>query len=119
MASTSFHMKRATEEIRREIGLIICGELRDPRVPPILTVTEVRLATDMRNATVFVSVLGGEKERKGALIALNNAAPFIQRTLGARIRLKYMPRLLFKPDATLEKGAKINELLKEIRNDLV
>ena len=119
MTATSFHHTRVREQLQKELGRIIANDIRDPRVPPIVTVTDVRLSPDMRNATVFISILGGTKEQKGVCIALNNASAYIQRTLGSRVILKYMPRLFFKIDKSLEQGSRINDLLKEIQDDLV
>jgi ribosome-binding factor A len=119
MATVSYHRERVREQLQREIGMIISNEMRDPRIPPLVTVTDVRLGADLRNATVGISMPGDEKERKGALIALNNAAAYVQHLLSSRIVLKFMPKLYFKFDKSLEHSAHIHELLKEIKDDLV
>lgn len=118
MPSTHFHIERLSEQLQREIGIVISQELRDTRIPPVVTITKVNLAQDTRNATVFVSVYGDENVKSGAITALNNAAPFIQRTIAGRITIKHFPRLYFKIDNTLEQSQHINELLKEIKDDL-
>jgi ribosome-binding factor A len=113
-----YRKERIREALHTQIGRIIAEQLRDPRIPPIVTVTEVDLAPDLRNATVFVSIFGDEKQCKGGLIALNNAAPFIQKLLGQAVVLKRMPKLFFKSDNSLSRGQHISELLREIDNDL-
>jgi ribosome-binding factor A len=118
LASTNFHIERLRELLQREIGTVISQELRDPRIPPVVTVTQVKLAQDTRNATIYVSILGDPNEKNNAIVALNKAAPFIQRTIASRITTKHFPHLYFKIDNSLEHSQHINELLKEIQDDL-
>ena len=115
----NWHIHRLREELHKEIGWAIANRMRDPRIPPVVTVTEVRLATDCRNATVFVSIFGDDNVKKGAIAVLNNAAPFLQHVVAERIVVKFFPKLYFKLDKTLEQSQHINELLKEIHDDLV
>jgi ribosome-binding factor A len=118
MALLHFHIERLAEQLQKEIGIVIAQELRDPRIPPVVTVVQIKLAQDTRNATVFVSVFGEEKEKSEAIVALNGAAPYIQRVVAGRITVKHFPRLLFKLDNSVEHGRHINDLLKDIQNDL-
>lgn len=118
MPSTHFHIERLGELLQREIGIVISQELRDPRIPPVVTVTKVKLAQDTRNATVYVSIYGEEQVKNDAISALNKAAPFIQRMIAGRVTVKHFPRLYFKLDNSLEHSQHINELLKEIKDDL-
>lgn len=118
MASLHFHTERLSGLLQKEIQMVISQELRDPRVPSVVTVTQVKLAQDNRNATVFVSVFGDNKVQDDAIEGLNKAAPFIQRLIAGRITVKHFPRLYFKIDKSIEHGQHINELLKEIENDL-
>ena len=114
----SYHRERLREELHKEIGWAIANEMRDPRVPAIVTVTEVRLAPDCRNATVFVSVMGNEAEKKSAIGALNNGAPFLQHVVARRIVVKFIPKLYFKIDNTIEQSNRLNDLFNTIRCDL-
>ncbi len=118
MSSNNFHIERLSELLQREIGIVISQELRDPRIPPVVTVTQVKLAQDTRNATVFVSIFGNQDEKSNAITALNKAASFIQRIVAGRITVKHFPRLYFKIDNSIEHSQHINELLKEIQDDL-
>ena len=90
MAGSRYYIQRLTHQLVREIGLVLQNEINDPRIPSVCTVTEVRLSQDTRNATVFVSVLGDEKVKKGALIALSRAAPYVQRMVGKHITMKHL-----------------------------
>jgi ribosome-binding factor A len=115
----NWHTQRLREELHKELGLIIAGEMRDPRIPDVVTITEVRLAPDCRNATVFVSVMGDDAAKKAAVSVLNHAAPFLQHLVAGRIVMKFVPKLYFKLDKSLEESEHINELLNEIKDDLV
>jgi ribosome-binding factor A len=118
MPASPFHLQRLTELLRQEIGTVISQEMRDPRIPSVVTITRVKLAQDTRNATVYVSVLGDDKVKAGAYAALNAAAAFIQRIVAGRITVKHFPRICFKLDDSIEYSSHINDLFKEIQDDL-
>lgn len=118
MGAPHFHKERLAELMQREIGEIIAHEVRDPRIPSIVTISRIALGSDLRNATVFVSVFDEGKKDEQAITALNKAAPFIQRLLASRIVIKHFPKLYFKFDDGVEHTQHIHALLKEIKNDL-
>ena len=118
MPAPHFHKERLAELLQREITAIIAREVRDPRIPPIVTVAGVALSTDLRNATVHVSIFDEAHPVADAVRALNKAAPYIQRLLASRISIKHLPRLYFKQDTTIEQTLHINQLLKEIQDDV-
>ena len=97
--------------MKEEIADILMRKVRDPRIG-FVTVTDVVISDDLRNAKVFVSVLG--EERASTLKALEHATPFIRSELGKRMRMKFMPELLFRYDDATERGTHIMELLHEI-----
>jgi len=99
--------------MKQEIADILMRKIKDPRIG-FVTVTDVDLADDLRNAKVFVSVYGGDDQKKASLEGLKSASSFIRSELGRRMRLRYVPELLFRFDATVERGAHIMELLREI-----
>jgi ribosome-binding factor A len=110
---------RVSDLIQKEISDILLKEISDPRIG-FVTITEVRLADDLRDARVFASVLGSpspehERRKRETLEGLRSATPFIQRELGRRIQLRVTPRLLFSLDDSSERGAKMDELIREAR----
>lgn len=105
--------ERVSDQMKQEIADILMRRIKDPRIG-FVTVTDVDLADDLRNAKVFVSVYGSDAEKEASLKGLRSAAPFIRSELGKRMRMRYMPELLFRFDATVERGAHIMELLREI-----
>ncbi|HHY23488.1 MAG TPA: 30S ribosome-binding factor RbfA [Clostridiaceae bacterium] len=104
---------RISEEIKREISNIIQNDLKDPRLPEFVSVLSVDTTRDLRYAKVYVSVYGNEEEKKKAMEGLKNAAGFIRREIGQRIKLRYTPELLFELDNSIEYGIYINKLINE------
>ncbi len=89
------------------------GIVRDPGLAGVaVTVSEIRVSADLRNATAYVMPLGGA-DCEIVVEALRRAAPFLRRNLAARLTLKYVPNLLFEPDTTFEYAGRINQLLAE------
>ena len=104
---------RISEEIKWEISNIIQNDLKDPRLPEFVSVLSVDTTRDLRYAKVYVSVYGNEEEKKKAMEGLKNAAGFIRREIGQRIKLRYTPELLFELDNSIEYGIYINKLINE------
>ena len=114
MSKPSFkRSERVSDQMKQEIADILARKIKDPRIG-FVTVTDVALADDLRNATVYVSVYGGDQEKESSLKGLRSASAFIRSELGKRMRMRYLPELLFRFDATVERGAHIMELLREI-----
>lgn len=81
----------------------------------MVTVTGVDLSPDLRHARVYVSCMGTDQEKAGTLLALNHAAGWIRHELGQRIRMKFLPEVVFHTDASFEYGERIDRLLDEIK----
>jgi len=96
--------------------MIMMGEIKDPRIG-FTTLTRIELSDDIRNAKVFVSVMGGEKEKKNTMEALEKASGFIKWEIGKRLRLKHIPDIIFKLDTSMEHSEKIARLLKELKEN--
>jgi ribosome-binding factor A len=102
---------RVGDQMKQEIADILMRKIKDPRIG-FVTVTDVELSDDLRNAKVFVSIYGGDKEE--TFKGLKSAAPFIRSELGRRMTMRCVPEILFRYDSTVEQGAHIMELLHEI-----
>jgi ribosome-binding factor A len=105
-------MRRVDEAMREVLSDAITSEIKDPRVG-FVTVTAVDTSPDLRQARVFVSVLGTPSERRRSLQGLRSAHGFLQRRVADELRLKHTPTLDFAYDDTAENAARINELLRE------
>ena len=102
---------RVSDQMRQEIADILMRKIKDPRIG-FVTITEVVVSDDLRNAKVFVSAYGSDKD--ATLKGLQSAAAFIRLELGKRMRMRYVPELLFRYDEAAERGAHIMELLHDI-----
>ena len=105
---------RLAEEVREEVAQMISGELKDPRIG-FVTVTRVTLTPDLRQARIFVGVLGAERQRAATLTGLRQASGFLRRALGQRLRLRHTPELTFQYDEGLEASDRVARLLEEVR----
>ena len=99
------------DEMRKVMQDIISNELKDPRVPLLTSVTQVKMTRDLSHATVFVSVFGSEHDKKEALDAIEGANGFIRFQMCKRINLRVAPELHFKLDTTLEEAARMDALI--------
>jgi ribosome-binding factor A len=106
--------ERVAELVQREVSEILARHMRDPRLEGF-TVTEVEVSPDLQFATIFVSTLDTGDKRAQALKALDRAAPAIRHLLAPRLGLREMPEVRFRFDESLERGARVDELLRRIQ----
>lgn len=104
---------RVGEQIKKEISQIIQAELKDPRIG-FITVTGVDVTNDFSQAKIYLSVLGNDDQKAETLRALARSSGFIRSELGKRIRMRKIPELVFKFDASIDYGSKIETLLQQI-----
>jgi len=105
--------ERVAELIQREVVEILDRHLRDPRIHGV-TVTDVEVTPDLQYATIFVSTLEGGETRAHALKGLASAAPAVRYLLAPRLGLREVPEVRFKFDESLERGQRVEELLRKI-----
>jgi len=106
--------QRIALQIQHEVSMMISRDMKDRRVG-FVTVTGVAVSPDLRHAKVFVSLMGSETEKKETLSTLNHANGWVRHELGQRIRMKYLPEVVFLPDTSQEYGERIDRLIDEIR----
>ena len=106
--------ERVAHLMQREIADILSTRLRDPRLSHWVSVTEVALSEDLSFARVYVSILPDGEERERSLEALSHAAGFIRRELAPRLGLREVPELRFVLDSSIERGARVEELLRRL-----
>ncbi len=104
---------RVADLIRDEVSKLLLRELRDPRIG-FVTITGASVSPDLRNVRVYVSVLAKSSVRDESLQALNSAAGFVRRAIFKNLRLRYSPTVSFHLDESLDRGARIEEVLREI-----
>ena len=109
--------ERVAQFMRREIAEILEHRLNDPRLAGrVVSVTDVEVTPDLSFARVFVSVLEGGAERERALAALQSAAGFVRHLLSERLDLREVPEIRFVHDSSIERGARVEELLRRIQD---
>jgi ribosome-binding factor A len=108
--------ERLEEVLKREISEIIRREVKDPRIG-FVTVTDAQVSRDLCFAKVFVSILGTEEQQQAALQGLNSASRFIRGEFGQRIKLRQVPEISFRVDTAIQQGARIHELLEQVKRD--
>ena len=113
MKKDSRRSQRVADVVRAELSRLILLEAHDKDLH-LATITDVEMPPDLRSARVFYSCLGGEAEREKAAEALRRAAGFLRREVGQRCQLRYAPELHFLFDRSLERGARIEELLHQV-----
>jgi ribosome-binding factor A len=109
---------RVAEAIREVVATSILFEVADPRVRSV-TVLRAEVTADLRFATVFVSIMGSESERKRSLTGLEHAAGFLQARVAARLQTRFTPVLSFKYDDSVRKSAELGRLIDDaVASDL-
>jgi ribosome-binding factor A len=105
--------ERLGELILAEISTLIAREIKDPRIG-FVTFIRVDMSDDLRYAKVFASIIGSPAEKARTLQGLSSATGYIRRHLGRALHLRYTPELTFLLDESLEHGAKIAQLLRQL-----
>jgi ribosome-binding factor A len=105
-------MRRVNEAVREVVSVRIAEGLRDPRIG-FVTVTSVDTSPDLRQARVYVSVLGNPEEREATMAGLGSAHGVLQQAVARELRLKHTPTLQFVFDESIDRGMRISELLDD------
>src|SRR5437764_9652889 len=108
-------MRRVNESVRQVLSEAV-GQLKDPRIG-FVTVTGVETSADLRQARVFVSVLGAQRKRERSLEGLQAAHAVLQARLARELRMKRTPQLAFEYDPSVERGVKMTKLIDELAPD--
>jgi ribosome-binding factor A len=111
----SERMRRVNESVRQVLSEALL-ELKDPRIG-FVTVTAVETSPDLRQARVFVSVLGSERKRRDTLRGLEAAHGVLQARLAHELRMKRTPQLTFEYDPSVERGVRMTQLIDELAPD--
>lgn len=109
--------ERINDLIQEELSELLLRQVKDPRLSCFLTVTRVDTSPDLRYAKVFVSILGSDEEKKGAMEGLASASGFLYREMRGRLSLRRMPQLDFHLDNSMEWGAEILHLMKQVSEE--
>lgn len=112
--SDNNRMNRVNEELREAISKIIDQELQDPKLTGMISVSSVKTTPDFRYARVFVTMIGC-KSQKENLAILKKSSGYIRSLIAKRVNLRMTPELVFEFDESIEYGAKIDKILKDMK----
>ncbi|MDQ0203449.1 30S ribosome-binding factor RbfA [Pectinatus haikarae] len=108
-------VEKIQEQIKQEVSDIILRGLKDPRIG-FVTITKVDVSSDLKNARIYVSILGSQEQFKGTWEGLKHSTGYIRQELAKRIRIKFIPEIAFYPDTSIQYSAHIQELINKIHN---
>lgn len=104
---------RIDEELKKEISTVINYDLKNPKITGLISVTKAKVTPDLKYAKVYVSILNS-KNVKETLANLKKSSGYIRTEIAKKINLRITPELVFVLDDSMEYGAKIDQILKEI-----
>ena len=113
---TRFRAQRLGDQLQTELAELIQKEVRDPRIG-FVTVTEVRMSSDLNYARVYVSIMGDAEQTEESMAALLRAQGFLRAQIGRRMKLRHVPELRFEVDETLDQAEHIDALLRDAAGD--
>ena len=107
-------IERVNGLLRGEISALIASHVNDPRLKGIITITRVQTASDLRNARVYVSVMGSEAVRQEALEGIQSSASYLRRELRGRVALRYVPFLKFALDDAMLEADRLMDIIDSL-----
>jgi ribosome-binding factor A len=107
--------ERVGEAVREEVAAFLTRDAKDPRLTGLVTVTAVEMARDLRHAMIFVSILGDDEAKTSTIEALTGMAPHLRGRVGRALRLQFAPEITFRLDESVQRAARIETLLAEIK----
>jgi ribosome-binding factor A len=114
LKKNSIKNTRINQEVQKVLSNLILLEVKDPRIAPMTSVSDVEVAPDLKSAKVYISVLGDENVKKDTIKGLKSAAPFLRSGLAKTLNLRNTPELRFCLDESLEYGMHMNELIASL-----
>ena len=114
--SSQLRIEKLQELIKQEMSKMLLREIKDPRIG-FVTVTDVEMTGDLREAKIFVSVMGSDEQVQESLKGLKSALGFIRREIGKRIRLRFTPEISFALDTSLDYSEHIQKILLDIEKE--
>ena len=113
--ATNRRVSRVAELIKRDVSQMLLNGIKDDRVGTgMVSVTDVDVSGDLQHATIFVSIYGTEEAKTETMAGLKSATGYVRSELGARIRLRRTPEVIFMEDHSIERGTKVLSLLNQL-----
>jgi ribosome-binding factor A len=116
--ATNRRVSRVAELIKREVSQMLINGIKDDRVGTgMVSITDVDVSGDLQHAKIYVSIYGTEEAKTETMAGLKSATGYVRSELGARIRLRRTPEVVFIQDRSLERGSKVLSLLNQIKQE--
>ena len=116
MRKNSIKNTRVNSEVQKELSNLILREIKDPRISTMTTIVGVEVSPDLKNAKVYVSVLGDEEQKQETYKGLKSAASFLRTQLAKNINLRNTPELEFIMDQSIEYGVNMSKLIDDLNS---
>ena len=111
-------VKRISAEVQRVLSNALYKDLQDPRIDPVRTaIIDVEVMNDLSHAKVYVSVIGDEEVKKDTLEGFKKAEGFLKKEISEGVDLRHIPDLVFILDESSERGARIEEIIRELQDE--
>lgn len=117
MQKNNNRFNRVDEELKKQVSNIIMNDIKDPHLTGLISVTKAKVTPDLKYAKVYVSILNA-KNTKQDLAILKKSAGLTRSLLAKRMNLRITPEIIFELDDSMEYGARIDSILKEIMKDV-
>ncbi len=111
---TNSRAQRLAEFVKQEGSEIITRRLKDPGIAPMTTITSVDVSGDLSVVRIYVSVMGDQAAKDSTIAALNRAKGFFRTELGHRLNLRHVPEISFELDESIDRGARILDILSKL-----
>ncbi len=117
MRKNSIKNTRINGEVLKELSKIIQGEIKDPRIHPMTSVTAVEVAPDLKTCKAYISVLGDEEALNATIAGLRSAEGYIRHQLARTVNLRNTPEIRFLPDHSIAYGISMTKLIDDINRE--
>jgi ribosome-binding factor A len=116
--ATTRRVSRVAELIKREVSQMLLSGIKDDRVGTgMVSVTDVDVSGDLQHAKIYVSIYGTDEAKTETMAGLKSATGYVRSELGARVRLRRTPEVIFVEDRSIERGNKVLSLLNQLQNN--
>ncbi|MBD2528882.1 30S ribosome-binding factor RbfA [Nostoc flagelliforme FACHB-838] len=116
--ATNRRVSRVAELIKREVSQMLLNGIKDDRVGTgMVSVTDVDVSGDLQHAKIYVSIYGTDEAKVETMEGLKSATGYVRSELGARVRLRRTPEVLFLEDRSIERGNKVLALLNQLNHE--
>ena len=114
MRKNSIKNTRINGEVQKVLSEIIRGEIKDPRISPLISVVSVSVAPDLKTCKAFISVLGNEEAQENTMAGLKSAVGYVRRQLAKELNLRNTPEITFVLDQSIEYGVNMSKMIDDV-----